>query len=358
MSSRVVILLPDIHKNAFSVDELLARQDFYCAKLLHINSKEFIKPIVIVSGFNPTKRNYQHIEVEVASPKKVSIVRFAFLSRRILRKRSINVKSYVAGTPFQPFLTALMLQWIYSHAPIHSAIHGEVSALRSGQIQNRIKLIFLKIFVRKMSTLRFVSTAQLDDAKNFLSLDRIKIFVAPVPVMNKDLVKRKKNSRTAAFVGRIQSERGVAEWIEIAQALRDIDLLVIGSGPLLSNMQSRLPLAKYFGALGNTEVQEIWPEIGVLLSTAPYESYGLAMREALLHQVPVVSRRNAGASELHNRFPSLVWLFESKEDAIVSIYEALSSKNLGSDFKSFAMNFSREQKESLTTLARAWNNEL
>ena len=45
----------------------------------------------------------------------------------------------------------------------------------------------------------------------------------------------------------------------------------------------------------------MWPRVGILLSLAPAESYGLTMREAIVHGVPVLAVNSVG-SMLLNQF--------------------------------------------------------
>ena len=50
MSSSVVILMPNINRNAQPVNELLVRQDFYASYLKKYSDTQFHKPLVIISG--------------------------------------------------------------------------------------------------------------------------------------------------------------------------------------------------------------------------------------------------------------------------------------------------------------------
>jgi len=79
MTNRVVILMPSVDKNASGVDELLARQDFYCSKLREIQGTEFQKPIVLISGIEVQKKWFKNIDVEIISSKSVSLFSFFFI---------------------------------------------------------------------------------------------------------------------------------------------------------------------------------------------------------------------------------------------------------------------------------------
>jgi glycosyltransferase involved in cell wall biosynthesis len=57
----------------------------------------------------------------------------------------------------------------------------------------------------------------------------------------------------------------------------------------------------------------------MLLNCAPSEGYGLAMREAILSGTPVIALRNEGTSELKSKFPEMVFLFNTVDEAVREI---------------------------------------
>ena len=358
MSSSAVILMPNIHRNAQPITELLARQDFYASYLRRYSGTQFRKPLVIISGANNIS-NFENIEVHSISSKPTNVLVFSLKSLQVIKGILPNPSSLVAGTPFQPFLIALILKLFIPKTKIHTAIHGEIGALKRGGLSNLLKLSFLRLFLRRAHSVRFVSRKQAEDAKTFVELNRVKTFIAPVPYIADSAGSNKLNSSSLiAFVGRIQHERGVEEWMEVVEPFGREQLMIIGEGPLAQTMKTILLGATFTGALTNKEVQGRWAEIGVLLSTAPYESYGLAMREALLHGVPVVSKENAGAIELEQRYPNLIKLYRTKDRA-QQYLKGFLEKPLGKkEFDVFRKDFFAEQEESLIHLAKVWLNEV
>ena len=358
MSSSVVILMPNIHRNAQSVNELLARQDFYASYLRRYSGTQFRKPLVIISGANNIAK-FENIEVHSISSKPINVLVFSLKSLQVIKGFLPNPSSLVAGTPFQPFLIALILKFFIPRTKIHTAIHGEIGALKRSGLSNLLKLSFLRLFLRRAHSVRFVSRKQAEEAKRLVKLNKVKTFIAPVPYIAASVESNEINSSSLiAFVGRIQQERGVEEWVEVVEPFSREQLMIIGEGPLAQTMKTILLGATFTGALTNKEVQEKWAEIGVLLSTAPYESYGLAMREALLHHVPVVSRENAGAIELEQRYPNLIKLYRTKDQA-QQYLKAFVEKPLGKkEFDVFKKDFFAEQEESLVHLAKVWLNEV
>jgi len=334
MNSSVVILLPNIHRNAQPVTELLARQDFYASYLRKYSDTQFRKPLVIISGASDIA-NFENIEVHSISSKPINVSVFALKSLKVILKLFI------------------------SRTNIHTAIHGEIGALKRSGFSNLLKLSFLRLFLRRAHSVRFVSKKQTEDAKKFVKLNNKKTFIAAVPFVTESVESDRRNSTSSiAFVGRIQQERGVEEWMEVVKPFDREQLMIIGDGPLAQTMKTILLGATFTGALNNKEVQGKWAEIGVLLSTAPYESYGLAMREALLHGVPVVSKENAGAIELEQRYPNLIKLYRTKDQAQQYLKGFLEKPLDKKEFESFRKDFFTEQDESLIRLAKVWLNEV
>ena len=129
MSSSVVILMPNINRNAQPATELLARQDFYASYLRKYSDTQFHKPLVIISGASDIP-HFENIEVHSISSKPMNVFVFALRSLQVLKGVSPNPGSLIAGTPFQPFLIALILKLFNPKAKIHTAIHGELGALK------------------------------------------------------------------------------------------------------------------------------------------------------------------------------------------------------------------------------------
>ena len=168
MNSSVVILLPNIHRNAQPVTELLARQDFYASYLRKYSDTQFRKPLVIISGASEIT-NFENIEVHSISSKPVNVLVFALKSLQVVKGVSPNPGSLIAGTPFQPFLIALILKLFTPKTKIHTAIHGEIGALKRSGFSNLLKLSFLRLFLRRAHSVRFVSKNKQKMPKSLLS---------------------------------------------------------------------------------------------------------------------------------------------------------------------------------------------
>ncbi|MBU3715736.1 MAG: glycosyltransferase [Candidatus Nanopelagicaceae bacterium] len=199
-----------------------------------------------------------------------------------------------------------------------------------------------------------MSGAQRNDFCKQPKFSKLPSVVTPVPINTEFNLGSNAPRNSLGFVGRIHEERDPRLWVEIANSLPEIPKLVVGDGPLLNEMRGALRSGEFTGVLAGDKLAEIWNRLLVLLSTAPYESYGLTIREALLHEVPVMAKTSAGAKDLALRFPNLVRLFENPEEAVALIYELRESPPTKDEFKSFREWFIESQSESLSALAKMW----
>ena len=360
MSAKLLFLLPNPTKATTSLEELISRHQMYVRKFIEMQTTAPTIPWVIigdnlVDSLNPSAPDLQ---LKFVGRLKFNLLRFPYKAIRIMKQSRFKPDLIVAGDSYFTAIFALIIQRLYAgDAQIQLSIHGEVGALTNGGIKSKIKYLLTKVSFNHANILRFVSNPQMEGFSNRFSLRGKKLLVTPVPIHTQSVQSSVTVRDAIAFVGRIQQERGVSEWIDIAKSFPQEQLMVIGDGPLATRMKSELPKAIFTGLLTNQEVQKKWVGIGALLSTAPYESYGLAMREALLQGVPVVSRENAGAVELAQRYPNLIKLYKHKTQAQQYLTEFLENPIDDKEFEIFKRDFFAQQEESLIRLAKVWLNE-
>ncbi len=111
------------------------------------------------------------------------------------------------------------------------------------------------------------------------------------------LIKNKYGSPLLLFVGRLVYYKGLRYLIDALDTLSEARLLIIGSGPLYSELQeqiSNLGLEKRVTILTDVSDSELYAfyeacDIFVLPSTEPSEAFGLVQVEAMACGKPVVS---------------------------------------------------------------------
>lgn len=197
-------------------------------------------------------------------------------------------------------------------------IHGDFF---SKEWKNRgilplVKSTLARKSLKKADQVRFVSVSMAQEASEKSLVVEDKVVVAPVPITLTETSFRpsQKLPHSIGFVGRIQKERGLVEFSKFAKRLLSIDptisLIIVGDGQERRNFEGLLKKSipenriEFTGHLDSEDLELVWNKIGILVSTAPSESYGRALREALMHGVPVWSTRTRGLEDLILENPS------------------------------------------------------
>ncbi len=99
------------------------------------------------------------------------------------------------------------------------------------------------------------------------------------------------------YVGSLHKRHGVRRLAGLASAA-GIRLVVIGDGPQRGWLESRLPDAKFTGALETGDLTVALPTLDVLVHPGEHETCSHVLREAAASGVPVVAPRAGGAPDV------------------------------------------------------------
>ena len=136
--------------------------------------------------------------------------------------------------------------------------------------------------VRRARVVVCASQSLADDARRLGARD---VRVVPSPVAIPEAVGEPDDPPHALYVGRLSEEKGVRE---LAEAARDLPLVVVGDGPL----RSLFPHAVGFvppHALGS-----YYERAALVVVPSRREGYGMVAREAMAHGRPVVATAVGG----------------------------------------------------------------
>lgn len=257
-----------------------------------------------------------------------------------LLKEDSDKTVLVCGDPWESFYVARVIcLFARKKIPIQIQLHADVGSpsWRAISWRNRLRYLFVKPAIRQATQVRFVSDQQkrlFEEA--FVGVGR-KSVVIPVPILVElEILSNRKNSsrNVLAFVGRVEIDRGIQQFLEIVSAIEESNLLarywIIGEGSQEEWLKSEVlrmgfdEKFTFFGEVSQNSLSGLWPRIGCLISMAPSESYGRAVREALAHGVPVLAQRSSGLLELEEDFSGngLVFLGNEDRKSIVSLVES------------------------------------
>ena len=311
-----VFILDARHRINNFEEETISRHVSY-ARNLSLSSTGQFQHVVVLQV-----RVAQESSLENLSPN-LRIVRFdGKLNRNKIFEqiKSISLESnsqaaiLVAGDPLISGFLAMrvkekLVRKTQLLAKCQVQVHFELnSILFAKNPKSILKYLLTKYSLRHADQLRFVDADQRDLFTQKFGLTNPSV-VIPVPLNISPAYKvteRTQTPESIAFVGRLHNERGLREFLRIAEVISEnspgLKVMIYGDGPekrnleaLLDRKSSRLNLVLK-GSYANLDSE--WPEIGVLVSSAPAESYGRAMREALIHGVQVLAVASLGSKKL------------------------------------------------------------
>jgi len=270
--------------------------------------------LLVFSSYTKTK-DFKSTNFDIISLSKPTFnaLFFAIRAKKYLKKKDLNFKLLIASDPWESFWSAYLLNKIcLKRIPIQIQVHGDIAnpAWKKISIRNRIRFNLAKLSMNKASGIRTVGSSQARKVSELFKIKKNQISVIPVPIINLRITSDSFSTRpkTLGLIGRIHTDRGIYDFIKLIKSLSvvrdDFSVIIAGDGPnksyLLEEIKKLLPKSKirYLGHLSSKELAKVWREIGVLVSTAPTESYGRAMREALVAGVPVWATQSSGVEDL------------------------------------------------------------
>jgi glycosyltransferase involved in cell wall biosynthesis len=190
--------------------------------------------------------------------------------------------------------------------------------------------------------------------------------VVPVPINNLRLTAdiSSKRPKTLGLIGRIHNDRGIYNFIKIVKSLTvvrdDFAVVIAGGGPdeskFLEEIKELLPKSKirFLGHLSEKKLKKVWRGIGVLVSTAPAESYGRAMREALVAGIPIWATKSNGVEDLISKAGKDAVKILDLEKSNHELSKELDKLLKGKVSLSFRKQFIKDNSTYAQLLAKSW----
>jgi glycosyltransferase involved in cell wall biosynthesis len=347
--------------------DVIERIQRYGVELQRLNKK--VKLLVFSSHTKSEDFLSSSLDIIWLSKPTFNAAKFALKAHKYLRKNQLDYKILIAGDPWESFWSAFILNKLKSKkTPVQIQLHGDIadSVWKKISLKNRIRFNFAKLSINKAESLRLVSNKQSINIISAFKIKQNRIIVIPVPI-NKlklplDIDTRKPIS--LGFIGRIHNDRGIHNFIKLIKSLTvvrdDITVVIAGSGPdesrFLEEIKDLLPKSKvrFLGQLSENELRGVWKKIGVLVSSAPAESYGRVMREALVAGVPVWATKSSGVEDL---------ISKAGKEAVKLLDLTKGSHELSMEFDqllkakvplSFRKQFIKDNSTYARLLARSW----
>ena len=252
--------------------------------------------------------------------------------------------------------------------PFQLQVHADFFAPKwsSAGLVPLVKSVLSRFAIKRADQIRCVSKSIAADIVNRFNVPISKVISIPVPlnVRATEFPAGMELPLSIGFVGRIHFERGLNVFSEIATELTKIEpnlrVVIAGDGPeresFLKQLQSKMPASniEFLGQLNLIQMEGAWGKIGILLSTAPTESYGRSTREALMHGIPVWGVPSRGISELIAEAGSVLVrelnVQLSTSDLEVTLRELLALQR----DKGYYTEYLQLRKEIVNDIGSAW----
>jgi glycosyltransferase involved in cell wall biosynthesis len=298
--------------------DLINRHQEYIAAAREQSNGELDRLVIFTKAPKTCSHIYSQGLVEIHGLSSISI--FGTLIKKSTVKHlglgDLNPAVITCSDPWFSFLCG----WNYrkylsktgKNVSVQLQIHGDFFSKewKNQGILSLVKSMLAGQSIKKADQIRFVSVSMAREAIKKRLVMEEKVVIAPVPITltETSFIPPQMNPRSIGFVGRIQKERGLVEFSKFAKRLLSIDpavsLIIVGDGKERRNFEDLLMKStlgdriEFTGHLESEDLELAWNKIGILVSTAPSESYGRALREALMHGVPVWSTRTRGLEDL------------------------------------------------------------
>jgi len=354
---------PRLWANSDSVFDVLNRFDLYAQSLQHLDAGQdkliFLGTTnKIIDKFNYS--DYKNLDVKIFNKDLLGRIKLAIFYFKSISKERVVISG---DSYFTFWFLWLTKKFLLRKFRIQISIHGIPLARKKFKILN-LRLIGLRGASRKADSIRVVSQHLSNLLQNDWGISQDKIIVAPIPVQITSIDHKSEKEKQIVILGRMHEERGVFLSVDIALKVLaknpDVTLLLIGDGPLRAKLESIVNQSGFrarisiLGKLPHSEVLKKLSESHVLLSSAPEEGFGLAIREAAFSGLFVVALRNLGTIEAERELAPILTVFSTASEA-VSMCELSLRSQLSPSVVDRVIGIQKAlNEESLRSIALSW----
>jgi len=166
----------------------------------------------------------------------------------------------------------------------------------------------------------------------------------------------KENELLFLYVGRIAPEKNINFlcniFINLQKKYHHIKLMVVGDGPLKSDLEKQFPSIIFVGKKEGEELATIYASSDIFLFPSKTETFGNVFLESYASGLPIISYHYAATRNLysHNKTGFLIPINHSNENHLWIKYIEIYSKNIAL-VKKHKKNLIEEHKSRLSNLS-------
>jgi len=279
---------------------------------------------VIVATTNPSFTSvstFENLTVYPISGNRRFSPRYLLEVTRLIRKLDLGKTLFIAGDPWESAISLFLIRRLCpTDSRSQVQIHADVTTDEWVQLSkiNRIRKIVLSLTLKRFESVRVTSHEieqsiaakyRIPQERFIVSNLRINLNPNSSPVLSEN------RPRSISFVGRLEKDRGLDIFVELIKEVSGLNstLNIVGSGPDSTEFVEELneivglDRVNVWGEIGSQEMPSLWKQTGLLVSTAPSESFGRTIREAVCFGVPVLGVASRGFNEFV-QFTDVPWV--------------------------------------------------
>jgi glycosyltransferase involved in cell wall biosynthesis len=364
MAPRYIVMLDPIGIFQNHQNELVERQYLYLNAFNEATNSKY-KLIILSRGDHPSIKGDLLEVVYLPGKNRFSATYFIRLLENLYKIRN-RLALILCGDIWESTILALISKIVLRRSiPIQSQIHADIGDENwyKGSLIRKLRLAVIPLYLNNINGIRFVSNGQQERFLKRFNWSGSSL-VSPVPsncITKGNNLNKHKLPNAVGFFGRIHSDRGLNEFVRICKVLTEHDsgigIIVAGEGPekneFIHELRNFTSNVEYLGFLNGDSSSLFWEKVGVLINTAPSESYGRAMREAICNSIPVLALSSPEAMSLRCQLGEKgIEIFSYQDMDVYKKYVNLRN----SEINQVAIGKIREEQlESIKKLAKSWH---
>lgn len=183
------------------------------------------------------------------------------------------------------------------------------SRVFGGRGRRAIRKRLAQLVLARCAALRVVGSGTADEARRHGARGRIEVLPVPVEMVAQAVAPQVgSRTRRVLFVGRLQREKNLQRWLQVARRLatadRDIRFDIVGDGRCRGELERRSRELKldavttFHGFVPYEQLGPLYASAAVFLLTSDYEGFGRVLVESYCHETPVVAGRVGGVEDV------------------------------------------------------------
>lgn len=333
------------------------------------NSNKNVQVIVATTNPSfPTVSTFEELVVYSISGNRRFSPNYLFGVIKLVKSFGPGKVLFIAGDPWESAISLFVIRkFCFTSTFCQVQIHADVTASTWVEISktNRIRKAVLPFTLHRFDSIRVTSREIKQSLENeyLIPEDRFVVSNIRINVNANELPDLSKHRpRSISLVGRLKKDRGLDVFLELIRKISDLKIIIniAGKGPdgdvFVEELMSIVgrEQVKVWRELNPREMPELWKQTGILVSTAPSESFGRTIREAASFGVPVLGVASRGFNEFVN-FASVPWVRPLNLDCSVAeiqkIVDELLSVKTSLKVRKKILN---EQEDQISELINCW----